>query len=117
MIVNWNAIRRIGAVALAVATPMAVATGVHAQTVTDEVRCVLLSNALASGAKNAQGRQVGASVGSYFMGRLDARQPAQVKAAIAAQKKSMPASAAANAMNACAARASRAETRLRDLAR
>lgn len=117
MIVNLNAISCICAVALAATAPMAIATDAHAQTVTDEVRCVLLSNALASGAKNAQGRQVGASVGSYFMGRLDARQPAQVKAAIDAQKKSMPASAAATLMNACAARASRAETRLRNLAK
>jgi hypothetical protein len=96
---------------------MAVSTASHAQSVTDEVRCVLLSNALASGTDNPRGRQVGASVGAYFMGRLDARPPAQVKAAVAAQKRRVTAAAAAASMNACAARATQAESRLRALAK
>ena len=107
----------IGALALAAALPLAFATTAQAQTINDEVRCVLLSNAMASGADNARGRQIGAAVGSYFMGRLDARPPAQVKAAIAGQKRQIKAAAAATAMNACAARASRAEARLRELAK
>ena len=88
-----------------------------AQSVTDEVRCVLLSNALATGSDNARGRQVGASVGSYFMGRLDARPPAEVKAAIVAQKRRVTAAVAAKSMNACAERAAKAEARLRALAK
>jgi hypothetical protein len=92
-------------------------TAVGAQTVTDEVRCVLLSNALASGSDNPRGRQVGASVGAYFLGRLDMRPPAEVKAAIATQKRRVTAKNAVTSMNACAARATQAENRLRTLAK
>ena len=96
---------------------MAVSAPAGAQTVTDEVRCVLLSNAFAAGSKDPHARQVGASVGSYFMGRLEARQSSQVKAAMAGQNKQMPANQAVSAMNACAARATQAEARLRALAK
>lgn len=110
-------VQRICAAGLAIVASTAVSPPARAQTVTDEVRCVLLSNALAAGSNNPRGRQVGASVGSYFMGRLDAREPAEVKAAIAGQNKRLPASQAASMMNACAARATRAEAQLRALAK
>lgn len=105
------------AAALAVCLPLATPSVAKAQSVTDEVRCVLLSNALATGSDNPRGRQVGASVGSYFMGRLDGRPPAEVKAAIAAQKRRVTAAVAAKSMNACAERAAKAEARLRSLAK
>lgn len=106
---------RIIAVAACLATAMPGV--VQAQTVNDEVSCVLLSNAMASQSNNPRGKQVGAAVGAYFMGRLDARPPAQVKTAIAAQKRRMTAAAAAKSMNACVARATRSELRLRALAK
>ncbi|MCU6454717.1 hypothetical protein LPN01_11580 [Sphingomonas sp. A2-49] len=114
---NGTNTTRLGAWALTAAMTLAFAGTAQAQTINDEVRCVLLSNAMASGADNPRGRQIGASVGAYFMGRLDARPPADVKAAIAGQKRKMKAAAAATAMNACVARAGRSEARLRDLAR
>lgn len=95
----------------------AISSPAGAQTIADEVRCVLLSNALTAGSKDAHARQVGASVGSYFMGRLDTRPSAQVKAALAAQNKQMASSQAVSTMNACAARATRAEAQLRMLAK
>jgi len=94
-----------------------VSSGASAQTLSDEVRCVLVSNAVAAGSNNPRGRQIGASVGAYFMGRLDARQPAQVKAALAQQKKHIAGSEAAALMNACTARAGKAEAQLRSLAK
>lgn len=89
----------------------------RAQTVNDEVGCVLLSNAMASQANNPRAKQVGAAVGAYFMGRLDVRPQAEVKTAIAAQKRRVTAAAAAKSMNACIARATRAELQLRALAK
>jgi hypothetical protein len=114
---NLKRLARWSAAGLAVLGSATMAGSAGAQTVSDEVRCVMLSNALASGSNNPRGRQIGASVGSYFMGRLDARQPAQVKAALAAQKRQVPSAQAATMMNACVARASRAEAQLRALAK
>jgi len=107
----------LGAAALAVAGSTTMSGVASAQTVSDEVRCVMLSNALAGGSSNPRGRQIGASVGAYFMGRLDARSPAQVKAALAAQKRQVPSAQATSIMNACVTRASRAEAQLRALAK
>ncbi|WP_242137076.1 hypothetical protein [Sphingomonas sp. TREG-RG-20F-R18-01] len=112
-----NYVPRRAAIAYSILAAVGLSGSAHAQTVVDEVRCVLLSNALASKSTDAHGRQVGASVGSYFMGRLDSRDPAQVKAAIAGQNRKIVAAQAASQMNACAARASRAEARLRALAK
>lgn len=114
---NANAVARVCAIMLTIAAPMATCGTAQAQTVGDEVRCVLLSNAVASKTGDERRRQVGAAVASYFMGRLDVRPPAQVKAAIAAQKQNITAAAAAAAMNACVARANQAEARLRALAK
>jgi hypothetical protein len=102
----------------AMCASVTVSSAAHAQSLSDEVRCVLVSNAVAAGSNNPRGRQIGASVGAYFMGRLDARQPAQVKAAMAQQKqRRIAGSEAASLMNACTARAGRAEAELRNLAK
>lgn len=106
-----------GAMAIALSASLTLPGVANAQTVSDEVRCVMLSNALAMGSSNPRGRQIGASVGAYFMGRLDARQPAQVKAALAAQNRKIPSAQASTMMNACVMRASRAEAQLRAMAK
>lgn len=111
------AVRRPDLATLAIFVSIVMSSASNAQTVSDEVRCVMVSNALATGSKDPRGRQIGASVGAYFMGRLDARQPAQVKAALARQKRQVAASEAVASMNACAARAGRAEAQLRALAK
>jgi hypothetical protein len=115
--VKRYAVRRRNLPTLAIFALLAMSSVGNAQTVSDEVRCVMVSNALATGSKDPRGRQIGASVGAYFMGRLDARQPAQVKAALARQKRRVVASEAVASMNACAARAGRAEAQLRALAK
>lgn len=111
-----NVTAHLNAAALAILAALVPSTA-GAQTIADEVRCVMLSNALATGSSNPRGRQIGASVGSYFMGRLDARAPAQVKAALAAQKRQVASAQAATMMDACVKRASRAEAQLRALAK
>ena len=112
-----NAVRPLGVATLAILASLAISGAAGAQTVSDEVRCVMISNAMATGSNDPRGRQIAASVGAYFMGRLDARQPAQVKAAIAEQKRRVATSEVATAMSACVARASRAEAQLRVLAK
>jgi hypothetical protein len=97
------------------ATLITLPTMTCAQTVSQEVQCVLVSNALATGSSNPKGRQIGASVGAYFMGRLDMRQTSQVKSALSIQKRQVPASKIGAIMNACTARAGRAEAKLRAL--
>ncbi len=108
---------RLSTVAITLLLGFGLPGAVHAQTLADEVRCVMLSNALASGSDNPRGRQIGASVGAYFMGRLDARQSAEVKAALAVQGKRIATSKVPALMSACVARAGKAEARLRALAK
>jgi hypothetical protein len=104
------AIKLLGAAGAIICGAITVPAG--AQTIMDEVRCVALSNALATGSDNARARLVGASVSAYFLGRLDARPRDQVKAAVAAQKRPIGPSEATAAMKACAARAARAQAQL-----
>jgi hypothetical protein len=107
----------LGSAALVAVAAMGFPASASAQTVNDEIRCVMVSNALVAGSKNPRGRQIGASVGAYFMGRLDFRPPAQVKAALVRQNRRIPGKEAEAVMNACAVRATKAEARLRSLAK
>jgi len=92
--------------ALAVATP-AIAP---AQTINDDVRCLLLSSSFARIAKDDNSRRGSAMTGAFYLGRIDGRvSKAALTAAIRAQGKGLPAKAAETAMRACAARATAAE--------
>ena len=81
-----------------------------AQTVNDDVRCLLLSASFARVAKDENTRRGAAMTGAFYLGRVDGRisKPA-LAAAIRAQGKGLPAKEAAAAMQACAARATAAE--------
>ncbi len=107
----------LGSAALVAGAAMGFPASASAQTVNDEIRCVMVSNALVARSKNPRGRQIGASVGAYFMGRLDFRPPAQVKAALVRQNRRIPGKEAEAVMNACAVHATKAEARLRSLAK
>jgi len=107
----------LGSAALVVVAAIGLPASASAQTVNDEIRCVMVSNALVAGSKNPRGRQIGASVGAYFMGRLDSRPPIQVKAALVRQNRRLSGKEAEAIMNACAVRATKAEARLRSLAK
>jgi len=95
--------------ALALALPLPVA----AQTVNDDVRCLLLSASYARVAKDENTRRGSAMTGAFYLGRINGRisQPA-LAAAIRAQGKGLPAKEAAATMQACAARATAAEQAL-----
>jgi hypothetical protein len=82
----------------------------HAQTVPDDVRCLLLSNMFAKSASDARGKEAGAKTLLYFLGRLDARANEQtITAAMRAQGATINARTAATEMSACAARMQRAQ--------
>lgn len=81
-----------------------------AQTVNDDVRCLLLSSGYARVAKDDTSRRAAMMTGAFYLGRLDGRvsKPA-LTAAIRAQGKGLPAKEAQTVMRTCAARAAAAE--------
>lgn len=92
---------RIGAVvaAIGLVAPLA------AQSVDDDVRCLLSANVFARNEKDPAKRQLAQSASIFYLGRLDARIPTtQLKTAIVAQAKSMPSSALGPTMTGCAKR-------------
>jgi len=84
-----------------------------AQTVSDDVRCLFLSNAFATGAKEEPARRVAALTRAFYLGRVNARAsgPALV-AAMRAQGPGVPTAQASAAMQACAKRAQLAEAQM-----
>lgn len=87
----------------------AVAAPVAAQSVDDDVKCLLVANAFARGDKDPTKRQLSMATSLFFLGRLDARVSAeQLKAAMKKQASTMIASSFAPTMNGCAQRALKA---------
>jgi hypothetical protein len=79
------------------------AAPVAAQTIANDVQCLVLSNAFATGGTEEAARQAGARTLVFYLGRLDARaDPQAVKTAMQAVKLD-PKTASAE-MSACAAR-------------
>ena len=84
-----------------------------AQTLNDDVRCLMLGTAYANAAKDEGTRHVAALTASFYLGRLGDRMgdPAVV-AAIRAQGKGIAAKDAQPIMQACAARAAAAQAKM-----
>jgi hypothetical protein len=93
----------------------AVPAGALAQTANDDARCLFLSNAFASQATDPTRRQLATSTGALFLGRLDGRAaPAAIRGAFN-QNSTLTVAQAKTMMNACVARASRADGQMRAL--
>lgn len=104
--------RRI-ALVLALALAGGIATGAPAQTVADDVRCLFLSNAFATAAKDEPARRVSTLTRAFYLGRLNGRATqAALAAAIKAQGAGVTAAQAPAAMGACAKRAEVAERQM-----
>ena len=83
----------------------AVAAPVAAQGVDSDVRCLLAANVFARAEKDDAKRQISMAASVFYLGRLDARiSNDQLKAAVQAQAKSMPASSLGPTMTACVKR-------------
>jgi len=96
--------RRIIGIGVALAT-IGLATPVAAQSVDDDVRCLLASNFFARTEKDAQKRQLAGAASAFYLGRLDARiSNEQLKTAVQAQAKTMPAASLGPTMTACVKR-------------
>jgi hypothetical protein len=86
-----------------------------ARTVTDDARCLFLSNAFATQATDPARRQLAVSTGAFFLGRLDGKaSPAAIRGAFNANG-SLTVVQAKAMMNACVARANLADTQMRSL--
>jgi len=73
-----------------------------AQTVDDDVRCLVAANSVGRAEKQPAQRQVAGVMSVFYLGRLDARiSTAQLKAAITARVKTMPVSSLGPVMKAC----------------
>jgi hypothetical protein len=82
----------------------------HAQTVPDDVRCLILSNMFAKEGSDARVKGAAAQSLLYYVGRLEARANAQaITAAMRAQRTAIDARTAPTQMGACAARLQRAQ--------
>jgi hypothetical protein len=80
-----------------------------AQTVPEDVRCMLLSNIFAKGAADEKVRSAAAQNLAFFIGRLDGRADAQgIATAMRTQASSIDPKTSGPAMDACAARMARA---------
>lgn len=73
-----------------------------AQTVDSDVHCLLAANYYARAEKDPAKRQLSMVASIFYLGRLDARiSKEQLKSAVVAQAKAMPASSLASTMNDC----------------
>jgi len=78
---------------------------VVAQTVDSDVRCLLAANVFARAEKDPAKRQISMAASVFYLGRLDARiSNEQLKTAVQAQAKTMPASSLGPTMTGCVKR-------------
>jgi hypothetical protein len=88
-----------------------------AQSVPDDVRCLMLSNVFAKKAKEARGREAAAQALLFYVGRLDGRaDPHAITAAMRAQGR-IDEHTASTEMGACAKRVFQAEQTIQALGR
>jgi len=84
---------------------VAFAAPVAAQSVDEDVRCLLAANVFARAEKDPARRQLSIATSVFYLGRLDARvSNEQLKTAVQAQAKTMPASSLGPTMTKCAKR-------------
>ena len=89
----------------AVFAVLAFAAPVAAQSVDDDVRCLLAANVFARAEKDPAKRQLSMAASVFYLGRLDARiSNDQLKNAVQAQAKTMPAASLGPTMTNCAKR-------------
>ena len=84
----------------------------NAQTLDEDVQCLVLSNAFARRGATDDARKVSQLTSAFYLGRVDGRAtPDTLKSALLTQH-GLPAPAAGKAMQACAARADAANDRV-----
>ena len=81
-----------------------IASPACAQTVPQDVRCLLLSNIFAKGASDEKVRNAAAQSLAFYVGRLDGKDPQGISTAVRSQASSIDPKTSGPAMNACASR-------------
>ena len=93
--ITWSAL----SIALAAATVPAAA---EAQSVADDVRCLMVSNVFAKAATEAKAKQIAQSAKLFYGGRASQLSMGDLKEAMAAQQARIDAANAGETMKACA---------------
>ncbi len=89
-----------------------------AQSIQDDVRCILLSGLYVKEATDDKGRTIARTTGAFFLGRIDGKVDAKALAeAVRAERKALDPKTAGPAMNACAARLALAQKAVNDMGR
>lgn len=89
----------------------------HAQSSSDDVRCLVVSTVVNVEAKSEQIRNTAALTVAFYLGRIDERIQPQKLAALVKAQKSVPRSSAISIFKACAARAEDANIRMKNAIR
>jgi hypothetical protein len=97
-------------------TAASIAAPAHVQTTSDDVRCLLVSNALIQQTKKDPVRNIAIITSSFYLGRVEGKPPEAIAATLKAQGK-ITGSAASGIFKACAARVQNADTRIKAAAR
>ena len=84
---------------------------------TDDVRCLMLSNAFAQGGSTPEAKKAAQSGGLFFLGRIDGRwTDVQLRAAIAQHQKTLKVDKAGPEMQACLRRVEASYKKLQAIA-
>jgi hypothetical protein len=102
----------VGLLLLGAATPAA------AETIQEDVRCILLSGMFIKAAKDEKGQQIARLTGAFYLGRIEGRADAKVLAeALRTESKAIDGKTAGTLMDACAAKLGHAQQTMNDLGR
>lgn len=89
--------------AILAASGLVISAAANAQTVDQDVRCILAGNAFAMAEKDPGKKQLALATSLFFAGRADARlTPTQFRAQVLAQGKALSTGNAAETMTTCA---------------
>lgn len=90
----------------------------NAQSIADDLKCLIVSNALTKSAKNAQTRNLTELTSAFYLGRLDARaQPRTMSNALKPNDVTLPGPVAIATFKKCVERADAANQRVKAIAK
>lgn len=102
--------------AIAVSVLLLAAPG-QAQTIDNDVRCLIISNAIGPQAKADASRTFAAMTAAFYLGRLSGLQPTAIAASLRRTGKPMPGSEAVKLLQSCVIRAKVAADRFSGVAK
>jgi hypothetical protein len=108
---------KLGLAAMAVAL-VGIASNGNAQSIGDDLKCLIVSNALKQSAKNPRTRSLTELTSAFYLGRVDARaQSRAISNALKPNDVVLPGPVAIATFKKCVERAEAANQRLKDIAK